>query len=272
MKLTLSEAADRLGVHYMTVYRWVHTGRLPALRHGREWLIDPADIAALQEVSPLVPSSSPRSGRVDHAERQAHRLLEGDESGALAVAEAALAGGMSPEALYLDVLAGAMRRIGDSWAAGKTSVAQEHHATAIMQRLLGRLARSFARRGRRRGVIVLGAAAGDAHSLPVSFVAEPLRGRGFSVVDLGANTPPDAFVDAALRAGGAAAIGITLSMPPLDPVAETIEQLRAAGVIAPLVVGGAAILRAEDGRNLGADLWSEDGWSALELLTRAATS
>ena len=28
--LTLQEAADLLGVHYMTAYRYVRTGRLPA--------------------------------------------------------------------------------------------------------------------------------------------------------------------------------------------------------------------------------------------------
>jgi len=45
--LTLPEVADRLGVHYMTVYRYVRTGRLPPsvsgvrgrsiLRTSRTW-------------------------------------------------------------------------------------------------------------------------------------------------------------------------------------------------------------------------------------------
>ena len=30
--ITLQEAADRLGVHYMTAYRYVRTGRMPATR------------------------------------------------------------------------------------------------------------------------------------------------------------------------------------------------------------------------------------------------
>ena len=32
--ITLHEAAARLGVHYMTAYRYVRTGRLPAERDG----------------------------------------------------------------------------------------------------------------------------------------------------------------------------------------------------------------------------------------------
>ena len=32
--LTLPEVAEKLGVHYMTAYRYVRTGRLPAKRSG----------------------------------------------------------------------------------------------------------------------------------------------------------------------------------------------------------------------------------------------
>ena len=135
----------------------------------------------------------------------------------MAVAEAALAGGMEPEPLYLDVLAGAMVSIGDGWHAGTVSVAEEHQATAIMHRLLGRLARNFTRRGRRRGTIVLGAAAGDPHGLPGAFLADPLRGRGFTVVDLGPDTPAEAFVHAATHADGLVAVGMTLSVEPHRP-------------------------------------------------------
>src|SRR5829696_2391573 len=150
--LTLQEAADRLGVHYMTVYRWVRTGRLPATKQGASWAVREADLDEVTE-----PTRAPRQGRVDHADRLARRLAAGDEPGAMAVAEAALAGGMDPEDLYLDVLAVAMARIGDRWATGEVTVAQEHQATAIMLRLLGRLGRNFARRGRSRGTVVLGA-------------------------------------------------------------------------------------------------------------------
>ena len=37
--LTLQEAADLLGVHYMTAYRYVRTGRLPGTRVGAHWQV-----------------------------------------------------------------------------------------------------------------------------------------------------------------------------------------------------------------------------------------
>ena len=264
--LTIQETADRLGVHYMTVYRWVRTGRLPATRDRGGWLVSEDDVTAL-----ATPAEAPRQRRVDHAGRLAQRLVAGDEAGAMSVAEAALAGGMDPEDLYLDVLAGAMRKIGDRWSTGEVTVAEEHQATAILLRLLGRLGRNFARRGRTRGTIVLGAAAGDHHGLAGALLADPLRGRRFTVVDLGPDSPPEAFVDAAERAEQLLAVGVTLTAPPLTPVRRTVRALRDADVDAPVLVGGAAVADQEAARSVGADLWAATGREALELLT-ATTS
>ena len=38
--IELREAAERLGVHYMTAYRHVRTGRLPAVQRGGRWYMD----------------------------------------------------------------------------------------------------------------------------------------------------------------------------------------------------------------------------------------
>ena len=46
--MTLQEAAESLGVHYMTVYRYVRQGRLPGVRHGTEWRLRLEDINALR--------------------------------------------------------------------------------------------------------------------------------------------------------------------------------------------------------------------------------
>lgn len=265
--MTLQEAADQLGVHYMTVYRWVRTGKLPATKQGASWSVRQSDLDDL--AAPPATAPTTKGKRVDHVGRLARRLAAGDEAGAMAVAEAALAGGMEPEALYLDVLAGAMVVIGDGWHGGTVSVAEEHQATAIMHRLLGRLARNFTRRGRRRGTIVVGAAAGDPHGLPGAFLADPLRGRGFTVVDLGPDTPAEAFVHAATHAEGLVAVGMTLAVSPTAPIAEAIAALRAAAVTAPVIVGGAALPDADSAAELGADGWAADGWAALDQLSTA---
>ena len=38
-ELSLNEVAEKLGVHYMTVYRYVRTGLLPAAKSGGTWRV-----------------------------------------------------------------------------------------------------------------------------------------------------------------------------------------------------------------------------------------
>jgi len=268
--LTLQETADRLGVHYMTVYRWVRTGLLPAVKENGVWRVRAEDADARVEVD-VQPDPKPRSRRrVDHSARLTDRLLAGDEGGATRVVDDALAGGVSAEDLSLDIVTDALRQVGDSWARGDTSVAEEHQASVIATRLVGRLAPHFVRRGRKRGAIVLGTVAGDHHGMPVTLLAGPLRGRGHRVIELGANTPPDAFAETVSREGPVVAVGVFTGFSQEAVVAETVAAVRAVAPDVPIVVGGAGVADREQAEALGADAFSVDGRAAVALLTDTA--
>ena len=279
--LTLQEAADELGLHYMTVYRYVRTGRLPAERIGSEWRIDAADVADIARarssgarpvggakargVSAGIGAASVGPRGADHVGRLVARLLVGDEPGAWAVVQAALANGIEPDDLYLHVMGPAMREIGDRWSDGRASVAQEHLASAVMQRICGRLGPLFSRPGRTRGTVVLGGPAGEHHALPSVMFGDLLRGCRLSVSQLGADTPVSSFVEAARRADRlvGVAIGCTTSGNEAA-VAETVQALHEAG-ISPVVVGGRAVESAAAAERLGADVWAPDGEAGLRL-------
>jgi len=259
--LTLHEAADRLGVHYMTVYRWVRTGRLPAHRSGVEWRVDAADVeqAGRRGREPRADVGArgrPRS-RAAAGERLRSRMMAGDEAGAWAVIDESLASGTTPAEVYLEVVAPALEAVGAGWAAGEVSVAEEHRATAVTSRLLGRLGPQFARPGRKRGTVVLGAPAGDEHVLPGSLLGDVLRGAGFDVVDLGANTPPESFVESARGAARLVAVLIGVTNRGNDAAVQaTTAALHDAAVGAPVLVGGGAVPDAADALRLGGDGWS----------------
>ena len=51
-ELSVSEAAERLGVHYMTAYSYVRTGRLDARREGAQWRIRRRAVDQLLEPLP----------------------------------------------------------------------------------------------------------------------------------------------------------------------------------------------------------------------------
>ena len=54
------EVAERLAVDPSTVRRWIEDGRLPAVKPGREYRIDPEDLAEFLAVSRI---SSPLVAR-----------------------------------------------------------------------------------------------------------------------------------------------------------------------------------------------------------------
>jgi excisionase family DNA binding protein len=262
--ITLTAAAERLGVHYMTAYRYVRTGRLAGVREGNEWRVRTDDVDAL--LAPPAPDEPRgRRRRTDYRARLEDRLLAGDEGGAWELIERALTSSMEPADVYHDVLAPAMRSIGDRWAAGELTVADEHQASAITHRLIGRMGPRFVKRGRRRGTVILGSAPGDHHALPTAFLADLLRDRSFTVIDLGANTPVESFLDAVAHTPDVVAVGVCLTVPELaEAVTEVVEALHRAGD-APVVLGGAAIEDGPHAATLGADGWAPDGRAAVEL-------
>jgi len=267
--ISLHEAAERLGVHYMTAYRYVRTGRLPAEKVGAEWRVDATDLAPF-----LAPESTEprRRRRTDYGTRLVGPLILGDEAGAWTVVEQAMASGVEPERIYLEVLTPSLEQIGDLWESGEVSVAEEHQASAIVLRLIGRLGPRLRRRGRTRGSIVLGAPPGEQHGVAVALLGDLLRARGFRVHDLGADVPPESFADAALRAERLIAVGIGATTRRNERnIRAAIRAVRAA-VNVPVVVGGAGISDLAHAKQLGADAFAAKAPAALELFELAARS
>lgn len=262
-RVSLSDAAERLGVHYMTVYHYVRTGRLPAERHGATWSVALSDLAALRRPAPRRARGTARAERV---RRLADRLVAGDEGGSWQVVEDAMNSGTEPAALYTGVLAPALRTIGERWKDGEISVADEHRASVVAARLVGRLGPRFARRGRSRGTVVLGAAPGEPHALPGALLSDLLRGAGFATLDLGADVPAASFAETAVAADRLVAVLIGATSSGHDQaMREAIASVRRAGVSAPVLVGGRAVADASVARRLGAD-----GWTGLDATSAVA--
>ena len=138
-----------------------------------------------------------RGGRrpEDHQLRKLARLLfealrDGEGSAAEQVIEDAIGLGLSPAVIQSLVVQPAMVRLGELWESGGVSVADEHLATAITQRLLVRLFEVLSVvRPRSRERILLAAVEGQHHTLGLRMVADVLEGAGFDVAFLGADVP-----------------------------------------------------------------------------------
>jgi excisionase family DNA binding protein len=300
--LTLQEVADRLGVHYMTAYRYVRTGQLAAVRRDGRWTVTEDDLAAFERSRSPGPvrgrrpvreagadggAGDPRldgrSGdgagdpRLDgrsgdgagrYRDRLLERLLAGDEAGAWRVVESALVARMGADRAHLDLLAPCLREVGDRWARGGLTVGGEHVASTVAARLVARLAPLCARRGRSRGTVVLGGSPGELHGLPIALVTNVLRSRGWEVVEMGPNTPTADLVRAARDTDRLRAVGVSVgSDATLDAAAGTLAEVRRHLPGVPLLVGGPAVPDAVTARRLGGDGWAGDADDLDALLS-----
>jgi excisionase family DNA binding protein len=235
--LDLQSAADELGVHYQTAYRWVRNGRLTAEMIDGRYLVSRAEMTKFDQTrrTPKKPPP-PKAIRLDHAaERMYEALLSGDETAATKAARRLAEEGTTIVDLIQEVLVPPLRRFGQQWHDGTLTIWVEHRATAIVERLLGELAPNP--RGRRLGVAVVAAVSGDLHSLPTTMATVALRSEHWRVHHLGADLPADQLIAFCADHDVALAV-ITVTQPDIQRVADsTARDLRAAGT--PTIVGGA---------------------------------
>jgi excisionase family DNA binding protein len=189
--MDLGEAAGTLGVHYQTAYAWVRQGILPAQKVGRGYEVDDAGVQALA-ARRGAGSKPAREIAVRDWEAQAEQLYAALISGAETRARhqlGRLAAGVPLIDLCEHVIAPALRQIGDGWEAGRVSIAHEHRASAICERLIATHSRQPA--GRPRGTAVVATPPGDRHSLPSLMAAACLREDHWLVHHLTSDLPTE---------------------------------------------------------------------------------
>ena len=190
--LTLQEAADRLKVHYMTAYRWVRSGELPAFKAGGRLRVQASDVDRFvqqRRVDVVTPGASGRTDWPTHVDRFSTLLVEGQAPEAAQLVRKVIADGAPAGQVYIELLTPALHRVGEAWAAGDLSVAEEHRATEICAGILARHSEGFRRRGPSRGTAVTVTPPGQLHGLGSAMVADFLRAGGFEVHHLGVNVP-----------------------------------------------------------------------------------
>ncbi|AKS31345.1 cobalamin-binding protein [Mycolicibacterium goodii] len=193
-------------------------------------------------------------------------VIDADEDAAVGVVFEALDDGVPAEDLLLDVIAAVQRRVGVEWADNRLTVAAEHAATAINDRVIAALVRHPSlTRETTAGRLAVACADGEWHALPARLLAEVLRLRGWRVDFLGAQVPTPHLI-AHLHRHGPDAVALSCSISTRLPTAHAaITACQAAGV--PVLAGGAGF--GPDGRYarlLGADAWAPDARAAAAHL------
>jgi len=194
--LTLHQAAERLNVHYMTAYRWVRRGELPAYKTGGRLRVRLADVERfLTERRLDVAMSIQVTNQTDwdrHVDRLVGHLLVGDDRSARNDVQKVISDGATAGNVYVRLITPALHRVGTAWEQGRITVAEEHRASQICVAIVAQLSEMFRRSGPARGTAVTLTPPDERHALASAMVADFLRAAGFSVHHLGSGVPvPD---------------------------------------------------------------------------------
>jgi DNA-binding transcriptional MerR regulator len=186
-----------------------------------------------------------------------HRL---DEAGAEAALDRLLAA-FALDTVLRDAVLPFLADLGERWARGTITVGQEHFATAVIAGRLHALGR-----GRDAGVgprAVLACPTDERHELGLLCFALALRGRGWRVCYLGADTPTAAIAGIADELDAEL---VVLGAVRAEPLVGVADELDALATSRSLCVGGRGASAALAAR-LRAERLPEDPIAAADLVS-----
>ena len=163
---------------------------------------------------------------------------------AVEAAKKALAAGVSPVEAIEHGLAKGIRAVGEKFENKEMFVVELIYAASIMEEAIKVLEPEMKRSKEKRhavGIMVLGTVAGDIHDIGKNLVRIMLEAGGFEVHDLGKDASTDTFVSKAKEVGADIVGASSLMTTTVDVQKEVVDALRASGIKAHFMVGGAAV-------------------------------
>lgn len=199
-------------------------------------------------------------------------LLGGDEGDAERLVARARTRGADTAVLVRDLVAPALSEVGLMWARGEASIAEEHLATALAGRVLGRSSGAAALRPS-AGRIVFACMEGEFHDVGIRLLADVAREAGWEAESLGANVPREALVAfVAQRPPAVLALSVSLAAH-VPEAARSIADVREAAPATTVLVGGRAICEEPERASLtGADVGVCDAVAFRDWLRRPAAA
>jgi dimethylamine corrinoid protein len=183
---------------------------------------------------------------------------------AVEAAKKAIAAGVSPVEAIEHGLARGIRFVGEKFEKKEMFVVELIYAASIMEEAIKILEPEMKRSKEKRhsiATVVLGTVAGDIHDIGKNLVRIMLEAGGFEVFDIGKDAPTETFVSKAKEISAGLVGASSLMTTTVEAQKEIIDSLRAAGIKAPVMVGGAAVSE-EWAKEIGAT-YSSDAGSAV---------
>ena len=181
------------------------------------------------------------------------------------VTQSALDAGVPVSDIYLGIIQPTSYEIGRLWQRNQFSVAQEHLATAIIERQMGELHPLFRPLRQKPKTLVIGCVDQEVHRVGVRMVADFFEQDGWTVHYLGASVPTPEFV-AIAREVEADLIGLSSQTVYHLPAIQTfLHELDAHGLLGiPVMAGGLPfVINPEIYRAIGVTFTGTDAREAV---------
>ena len=192
-------------------------------------------------------------------------IFKGKLPEAKAAVQAQLEAGEGPQEIIDNNMVPAMEAIGKEFAEGRAFVPNLLLSARAMKGALEILKPLMqAENTTTLGTVVIGTVKGDLHDIGKNLVASMLEGRGFKVINLGADVSKEKFIEAAKENNADIICLSALLTTTMGYMKEIVDAVRAAGLNTRIMVGGAP-LNAEYAAQIGADGYSSNANEAVDL-------
>lgn len=206
-------------------------------------------------------------------ERLASYVVEGTKEGLIPDLNEALKTSAPLEIINGPLMAG-MSEVGRLFNNNELIVAEVLQSAEVMKASVNHLEQFMEKNESSvKGKIILATVKGDVHDIGKNLVEIILSNNGYQIVNLGIKVPPETIIEA-YRKEKADAIGLSgLLVKSAQQMVLTAQDLRNAGIDAPIMVGGAALTRKFTKTRIkpeydGLVLYAKDAMDGLDLANR----
>lgn len=195
-------------------------------------------------------------------------ILKGNAPLAKTSVQEALAASKTPQDIVDESMIPAMEAIGIEFEAGRAFVPNLLLSARAMKAALDILQPlMMAENTTNYGTVVIGTVKGDLHDIGKNLVASMLEGRGFKVINLGADVSKERFVEAARENNADIVAMSALLTTTMDYMKEVVDAVRESGLNVKIMIGGAPI-SAAFAEKIGADGFSSNANEAVTVAKR----
>jgi 5-methyltetrahydrofolate--homocysteine methyltransferase len=175
-------------------------------------------------------------------QRLANYIIEGTKDGLVADLDRKLAEGVAPLDIINGPLMSGMAEVGRLFNNNELIVAEVLQSAEAMKAAVSHLEQFMEKAASAsRGKVILATVKGDVHDIGKNLVEIILANNGYRVINLGIKVPPETLIRA-YQEHKPDAIGLSgLLVKSTQQMVITATDLKAAGIAAPLLVGGAAL-------------------------------